>query len=65
QEKEYQAIIEILLSVRNSINFANDIRNSSSGRAFWQNEFYRFMEVPSQESARIIQDIKFHKGVSW
>ena len=65
QEKEYQTIIEILLSVRNSIKFANDIRNSSSGRAFWQNEFYRFMEVPSQESARLIQDIKFHKGVSW
>jgi elongation factor 2 len=65
QEKEYQAIIEILLSVRNSINFAKDIRNSSSGRAFWQNEFYRFMEVPHQESARLIQDIKFHKGVSW
>ncbi len=65
QEKEYQAIIEILLSVRNSIKFAEDIRSSTSGKAFWQNEFYAFMEVPKQESQKIIQDIKFLKGLSW
>jgi elongation factor 2 len=65
QEKEYQAIIEILLSVRNSIRFAEDIRSMTSGKAFWQNEFYAFMEVPKHESQRIIQDIKFLKGLSW
>ena len=65
QEKEYQAIIEILLSVRNSIKFAEDIRSSTSGKAFWQNEFYAFMEVPKHESQKIIQDIKFLKGLSW
>ncbi|NVM38609.1 MAG: hypothetical protein HWN81_23680, partial [Candidatus Lokiarchaeota archaeon] len=65
QDKEYQAIIEILLSVRNSIKFAEDIRSISSGRAFWQNEFYAFMEVPKHESQKLIQDIKFLKGISW
>ena len=65
QEKEYQAIIEILLSVRNSIKFAEDIRSSTSGKAFWQNEFYAFMEVPHHESQKIIQDIKFTKGLIW
>jgi elongation factor 2 len=65
QDKEYQAIIEILLSVRNSLKFAEDIRNSSSGKAFWQNEFYAFMEVPKHESQRLIQDLRFHKGLSW
>jgi len=65
QDKEYQAIIEILLSVRNSIKFAEDIRSVSSGRAFWQNEFYAFMEVPKHESQKLIQDIKFLKGISW
>jgi elongation factor 2 len=65
QDKEYQAIIEILLSVRNSLKFAEDIRNSSSGKAFWQNEFYAFMEVPNHESQRLIQDLRFHKGLSW
>jgi elongation factor 2 len=65
QEKEYQAIIEIFLSVRNSLKFAEDIRNLSSGRAFWQNEFYAFMEVPKHESKKIIQDLRFHKGLSW
>ena len=65
QEKEYQAIIEILLSVRNSIKFAEDIRSSTSGKAFWQNEFYAFMEVPNHESQKLIQDIKFTKGLIW
>jgi len=65
QEKEYQAIIEILLPVRNSIKFAEDIRSATSGRAFWQNEFYAFMEVPEQESNTIISDLRFKKGLSW
>ncbi|MFW9894965.1 MAG: GTP-binding protein [Candidatus Thorarchaeota archaeon] len=65
QDNEYQAVIEILLSVRNSLNFAEDIRNLSSGRAFWQNEFYAFMEVPKHESQKIIQDLRFAKGISW
>jgi len=65
QDKEYQAIIEILLSVRNSLKFARDIRNSSSGKAFWQNEFYAFMEVPKHESQKLIQDLRFLKGLSW
>jgi elongation factor 2 len=65
QENEYQTIVEILLSVRNSIKFAEDIRSSTSGKAFWQNEFYAFMEVPDHESQKIIQDIKFRKGLIW
>ncbi|MFX1487863.1 MAG: GTP-binding protein [Promethearchaeota archaeon] len=65
QEKEYQAVIEILLPVRNSLRFAEDIRSSTSGKAFWQNEFHAFMEVPKHESQKIIQDIKFSKGLSW
>ncbi|MFX1314691.1 MAG: GTP-binding protein [Promethearchaeota archaeon] len=65
QEKEYQAIIEILLPVRNSIKFAEQIRSSTSGRAFWQNEFYAFMEVPVHESKKIINKLHFLKGISW
>lgn len=65
QEKDYQAIIEVLLPVRNSIKFAEEIRSSTSGRAFWQNEFYAFKEVPLHESAIIINDLKFIKGLSW
>jgi len=65
QEKDYQAIIEILLPVRNSIKFAEDIRSSTSGKAFWQNEFYAFMEVPNHEAKQIINDLRFKKGISW
>ena len=65
QEKDYQAIIEVLLPVRNSIKFAEDIRSSTSGKAFWQNEFYAYMEVPNHEAKRLISDLKFLKGLSW
>ncbi|MHA1342994.1 MAG: GTP-binding protein, partial [Promethearchaeota archaeon] len=40
QENEYQATLDILIPVRNSIKFAEDIRSNTSGKAFWQNEFY-------------------------
>ena len=65
QDKEYQAIMEILIPVRHSIKFAEEIRSISSGRAFWQNEFYAFLEVPYHESQKLIQEIKFFKGISW
>lgn len=65
QDKEYQAVVEILIPVRNSIKFADEIRSVSSGRAFWQNEFYAFMEVPKHESQKLVQEIKFFKGISW
>ncbi len=65
QEKDYQAIIEMLIPVRNSIKFAEDIRSSTSGKAFWQNEFYSFMKVPENEANKIISDLRFSKGLSW
>jgi len=65
QEKDYQAVIEILIPVRNSIKFAEDIRSSTSGKAFWQNEFYAFMEVPNHESKLIVNNLRFLKGISW
>jgi elongation factor 2 len=65
QDKEYQAVIEILIPVRHSIKFAEEIRSASSGRAFWQNEFYAYMEVPHHESQKLVHEIKFIKGISW
>jgi len=65
QEKDYQAIIEILIPVRNSIKFAEDIRSNTSGRAFWQNTFHAFMEVPEHEANKLISDLRFVKGLSW
>ena len=65
QENDYQAIIEILLSVRHSIKFAEEIRSTTSGRAFWQNEFYAFLEVPLHEAEKLINNLRFNKGLSW
>jgi len=65
QEKDYQAIIDILIPVRNSIKFAEDIRSSTSGRAFWQNTFHAFLEVPTHEANKLISDLRFIKGLSW
>jgi len=65
QEKQYQAIIDILIPVRHSIQFAEEIRSITSGKAFWQNEFYAFMEVPDHEAQQIVNDLRFRKGLSW
>lgn len=65
QDNEYQTNIEIFLPVRNSIKFAEDIRSITSGKAFWQNEFYTFREVPKAEAEQIISDLRFIKGMSW
>ena len=65
QEDEYQSIIEILIPVRNSIKFAEDIRSTTSGKAFWQNEFYAYLEVPAHESTTIINELRFIKGLTW
>ncbi|MHA2288745.1 MAG: GTP-binding protein [Promethearchaeota archaeon] len=65
QEKDYQAIIDILIPVRKSIKFAEDIRSSTSGRAFWQNTFHAFLEVPTHEANKLISDLRFIKGLSW
>ncbi|MFW9900168.1 MAG: GTP-binding protein [Candidatus Thorarchaeota archaeon] len=65
QDNEYQAVIEILMPVRHSIKFAEEVRSTTSGRAFWQNEFFAFMEVPKHESQKLIQETKFFKGISW
>ncbi|MFX0059301.1 MAG: GTP-binding protein [Candidatus Hodarchaeota archaeon] len=65
QEKEYQSTLEILIPVRHSIKFAESIRSSTSGRAFWQNEFYAFKEVPTHESKELVSSLRFSKGLSW
>jgi len=65
QENEYQAIIEILLPVRNSMKFAESIRSITSGKTFWQNEFSAFLEVPQNEANSIINNLRFLKGLSW
>ncbi len=65
QENEYQAMLEIYIPVRNSIKFAKDIRSITSGKAFWQNEFHAFMEVPAHEAKTIINNLHFIKGQVW
>jgi elongation factor 2 len=65
QEDEYQSVIEILIPVRNSMKFAEDIRSTTSGKAFWQNEFFAYLDVPPHESTAIINELRFIKGLSW
>lgn len=65
QENEYLVVIEALLAVRHSIKFTEDVRSSTSGKTFFQNEFYAFMELQPHESEKIVNDLRFKKGLSW
>jgi len=65
QDNEYQTLIDFFMPVRYAMDFTEDIRNKTSGRAFWQNIFHSFQPVPSDIMDTIISDIRFRKGLSW
>lgn len=65
QDNEYQTLIDFFMPVRHAMDFTEDIRNKTSGRAFWQNIFHSFQPVPKELMDSIISDIKFRKGISW
>jgi elongation factor 2 len=61
----FKTHITAKMSVRHSIEFAQDIRGDTSGRVFWQNLFDSFSLVPEHEKETIIQNIKFRKGLAF
>ena len=61
----YRTHITAKMSVRQSIEFAQEIRGATSGRVFWQNLFDQFSPVPEHQMEDIIQSIKFRKGLSF
>jgi translation elongation factor EF-G len=62
-QNEYSAEIQCHMSVREYIEFANELRGKTSGRAFWQTQFHSFQEVPENVQNTIINEIKFRKGM--
>ena len=63
EQDEYIIEINALVSVREYISLSEEIRSTSSGRAFWQASYHSFEEVPANKMQTIIQDIKFRKGM--
>lgn len=61
----YRTHITAKMSVRQSIEFAQEIRGATSGRVFWQNLFDQFSPVPPHQLEDIIQSIKFRKGLTF
>ncbi len=61
----FRAKIDVKMSVRGSIQFAQEIRGKTAGRVFWQNLFDKYSPVPEYEQGSIIQDIKFRKGLAF
>ncbi|MCF2140829.1 MAG: GTP-binding protein [Candidatus Lokiarchaeota archaeon] len=59
----YRAHITAKMSVRQSIEFAQEIRGATSGRVFWQNLFDQFAPIPDNQLDDIIKLIKFRKGL--
>ncbi len=61
----YRTHITAKMSVRQSIEFAQEIRGATSGRVFWQNLFDQFAPIADHQVEEIIQSIKFRKGLSF
>ncbi len=53
------------MSVRQSVECAQEIRGQTSGRVFWQNLFDKYVPVLEHEREEIIQDTKFRKGLAF
>jgi translation elongation factor EF-G len=65
KQGEFRTKVHVKMSVRSSIQFAQEIRGKTSGRVFWQNLFDKFAHVPEHQKDAIIQDIKFRKGLAF
>lgn len=65
QQLEYVSEITAYISVRAYITFSEDLRSKTSGRAFWQTQFYDFNQVPENIKDTIIQEIRFRRGLVW
>lgn len=62
-QNEYAAEIQCYMSVREYIDFSPELRGKTSGRAFWQTQFYSYEEVPENVQNTIVNEIKFRKGL--
>jgi elongation factor 2 len=62
-QNEYATQIQCYMSVREYIDFSNELRGKTSGKAFWQTRFHSFEEVPENMQNSIINEIKFRKGM--
>ncbi|MHA1340291.1 MAG: GTP-binding protein [Promethearchaeota archaeon] len=62
EQMEYYTEITAFIAVREYIDFVDEIRSATSGRAFWQAQFHSFKEVPDAQKEFIIQEIRFRKG---
>lgn len=60
---EYGSEINALISVREYINFSEEIRSVSSGRAFWQAQFHSYEPVPENKKEFILRELKLKKGL--
>jgi elongation factor 2 len=62
-QDEYNSTISAFIPVREYIPFSEEIRSTTSGRAFWQAQFHSFEEVAANKIDTILSEIKFRKGM--
>jgi len=61
-QMDYYFEISAYISVREYIDFANEVRSESAGRAFWQAQFHTFSNVTENQQENLIKEIRFRKG---
>ncbi|MHA1409599.1 MAG: GTP-binding protein [Candidatus Odinarchaeia archaeon] len=62
-ELKNNVIITGLIPVKDSFGLAMELRSKTSGRAFWQTQFYSWQPVPKKELDAIITSIRKRKGL--
>jgi elongation factor 2 len=64
EQKEALAVITCLIPVAETFGLSQELRSTTSGRAFWQSAFYGWEKVPEKTEAKIITEIRERKGLT-
>jgi elongation factor 2 len=64
EQKDALAMITIYIPVAETFGLSEELRSSTSGRAFWQAVFDRWERLPQKLAAKTIRDIRKRKGLS-
>jgi elongation factor 2 len=63
EQKDALAVITCLIPVSESFGLSQELRTTTSGRAFWQSSLHKWDTIPEKLAAKIITDLRRRKGL--
>jgi translation elongation factor EF-G len=64
EQKGVLAVITCLIPVAETIGISQELRSTTSGRAFWQSTFHQWEKMPEKLEAKVINETRRRKGLT-